>query len=240
MTLTDLSLFRLFGKGVLLSLWYSFPSMILKSSKLNAFGVLPVFSDSFWYNPSTHSLRTKVLVPPNDVSCEHPGSQVDAPNDPPRVRGIVFAHFVRLQIRIVMFSKWINVNFCHFNNALKKKMTTYNMYSQPMPSDPKFYHLDMVQGKWQELVRLKEKYGKKHEKYSKALDRLTWLNACSSGLSVASGISSVTTSSTLVCLPVSIPLSAVSLAGASISCVAMVLTKKYQRNSRKSRNWLTL
>ena len=45
----------------------------------------------------------------------------------------------------------------------------------------------------------------------------------------------MTTSSTLVCLPVSIPLSAVSLAGASISCVAMVLTKKYQRNSRKSR-----
>ena len=83
------------------------------------------------------------------------------------------------------------------------------------PLDPKFYHLNVAQSKQQELVSLKESHEKKHEKYSKALDRLTWLNACSSSLSVASGISSVETLSTLISFPVSIHLGAVSLAGVS-------------------------
>ena len=65
------------------------------------------------------------------------------------------------------------------------------------------------------------------------LDRLTWLNACSSGLSIASGISSVATLSTFIVLPVSIPLGAISLAGVSVSGVAMVLTKKYQKKLAK-------
>ena len=54
------------------------------------------------------------------------------------------------------------------------------------------------------------------------------LNACSSSLSIASGILSVVTLSTYIGLHVSIPLGAVSLAGESISGVAMALTKKYQ------------
>ena len=61
------------------------------------------------------------------------------------------------------------------------------------------------------------------------MDQLTWLNACSSGLSVVSGISSVAMLSTFIVFPVSIPLSTVSLARASVSGVAMALTKKYQK-----------
>ena len=79
------------------------------------------------------------------------------------------------------------------------------------------------------LLRLEERYKKKHEKYSKALDRLTWLNTCSSGLSIASGILSVATLSMFICLPMSIPLGAISLAGVSVSGMAMVLTKEYQK-----------
>ena len=56
-----------------------------------------------------------------------------------------------------------------------------------------------------------------------------WLTACSSSLSAATGISSVVTLATFISLPVSIPLSAVSLAGAGISGVATALTKKYQK-----------
>ena len=90
-------------------------------------------------------------------------------------------------------------------------MTNYKLYSDlpkelSTPLDPQSYHLHVAQGKQQELVRLKE-----NEKYSKTLDRLTWLNACSSGLGVASGISSVAMLSMLIGLPVSIPLGAVSL-----------------------------
>ena len=46
---------------------------------------------------------------------------------------------------------------------------------------------------------------------------------------MAFGILSVATLSTFISLPVSIPLGTVSLAGASVSGVAMVLTKKYQK-----------
>ena len=59
------------------------------------------------------------------------------------------------------------------------------------------------------------------------------LNACSSGLSVASGISSVATLSTFIGLPVSITLGAISLAGASVSGVTIALTKKYRKKLSK-------
>ena len=59
------------------------------------------------------------------------------------------------------------------------------------------------------------------------------LNACTSGLSIATGISSVAALSTFISLPVSIPLGAVSLAGVSVSGVTTALTKKYQKKLLK-------
>ena len=47
-------------------------------------------------------------------------------------------------------------------------------------------------------------FKKKYEKYTKILNQLTWLNACSSSLNIATGISSVATFATFVGLPVSI------------------------------------
>ena len=83
------------------------------------------------------------------------------------------------------------------------------------------------------MLKLEERYKKKYKKYTKILDQLTWLNACSSSLSIATGLSSVSTLSTFISLPVSIPLGAVSLAGASLSCVTTALTKKYQKRLSK-------
>ena len=83
------------------------------------------------------------------------------------------------------------------------------------------------------MLKLEEGYKKKHKKYTKILDRLTWLNACSSSLSIATGISSVATLSTFSSLPLSIPLGAISLAGVSVNGVATALTKKYQKKLLK-------
>ena len=83
------------------------------------------------------------------------------------------------------------------------------------------------------MLKLEERYKKKYKKYTKILDRLTWLNACSSSLSIASGISSVATLSTFIGLPVSIPLDAISLAGVSLSGVTTALTKKYLKKLSK-------
>ena len=60
-----------------------------------------------------------------------------------------------------------------------------------------------------------------------------WLNACSSGISVATGISSVATFATFISLPVSIPLGAASLTGVIASGIISVLTKKYQQKLKK-------
>ena len=76
-------------------------------------------------------------------------------------------------------------------------------------------------------------YEKKHEKYSKTLDQLKWLKACSSDLHVAYGIWSVATLRTFISLPVGVPLGAVSLAGVTVSGVATALTKKYQKKLAK-------
>ena len=60
-----------------------------------------------------------------------------------------------------------------------------------------------------------------------------WLNACSSGISIATGISSVATFATFIGLPVSIPLGAASLIGAIASGIISAPTKGTKRNLRK-------
>ena len=74
-------------------------------------------------------------------------------------------------------------------------------------------------------------FKQKYEKYNKILNRLTWLNACSSGISIATGISSVSTFATFVGIPVSISLCAAS--GAIASGIISVLAKKYQKKLKK-------
>ena len=61
------------------------------------------------------------------------------------------------------------------------------------------------------------------------MNRLTWLNACSSRISVATGISSVATFATFVGLPVNVALGAASMTGAIASGIILVLAKKYQK-----------
>ena len=60
-----------------------------------------------------------------------------------------------------------------------------------------------------------------------------WLNACSIGISIVTGISSVATFATLVGLPVSMALGATSMTGAIASGIISTLTKKYQKELKK-------
>ena len=76
-------------------------------------------------------------------------------------------------------------------------------------------------------------FKKKYKKYTKVLNRLTWLNACSSGISVATGISSVATFATFIGIPVSAALGGASMTGAISSGIISVLVKKYQKKLKK-------
>ena len=112
-------------------------------------------------------------------------------------------------------------------------MTDYKLYpnlpSAPLEVPQVGYHLNMVQAKRRWLMAKEKMFKKKYEKYTKILNQLTWLIACSSSLSVATGISSVATFATFIGLPVSISLGVASLTGGIASGIISVLTKKYQK-----------
>ena len=107
-------------------------------------------------------------------------------------------------------------------------MTDYKLYPNLPPSAPPenpqvAYHLSVIQTKQRGLMAKEQMFKKKYEKYTKILNRLTSLNACSSGISIATGISSVATFATFIRIPVSAALGAASMTGAisnsSISCI---------------------
>ena len=117
-------------------------------------------------------------------------------------------------------------------------MTDYKLYPNLPPSAPPenpevAYHLNIIQAKQRGLKNKEQMFKKKYEKYTKILNRLMWLNACSSGISVATGISSVATFATFIGLPVSISLGAASLTGAIASGIISMLTKMYQKKLKK-------
>ena len=117
-------------------------------------------------------------------------------------------------------------------------MTDYKLYPDlpPLvpPENPQVaYHLSVIQAKMQGLKNKEQMFKQKYEKYNIILNRLTWLNACSSGISIATGISSVATFATFVGLPVSMTLGAASLTGAIASGIISMLTKKDQKKLKK-------
>ena len=117
-------------------------------------------------------------------------------------------------------------------------MTDYELYPNLPPSAPLenpqvAYHLSIIQAKQRGSKNKEQMFKQKYEKYNKILNQLTWLNACSSGLSIATGISSVATIVTFVRLPVSAALGAASITAAIASRIISMLTKKYQKKLKK-------
>ena len=117
-------------------------------------------------------------------------------------------------------------------------MTDYKLYPNLPPSAPPenpqvANYLSVIQAKMQGLKNKEQMFKKKYEKYNKILNRLTWLNACSSRISVATGISSVAIFATFFGIPVSIWVCVASMTGAIASGIISVLAKKYQKKLKK-------
>ena len=84
-----------------------------------------------------------------------------------------------------MFTKWININICHFPIHLLK-MVSYNTYpillpEAPPPEAPRqvgsteqghrgTYHLNVVQAKRRGLIAKEKIFKKKYKKYNKILN----------------------------------------------------------------------
>ena len=117
-------------------------------------------------------------------------------------------------------------------------MTDYKLYPNlppsALPETPQIaYHLSVVQAKKRGLMSKEQMFKKKYMKYTQILNRLMWLYACSSRISVATGISSVATFATFVGLPVSISLGVASLTGVIASGIISTLTRKYQQKLKE-------
>ena len=117
-------------------------------------------------------------------------------------------------------------------------MTYHKLYPNlpPLapPENPQVaYHLSIIQAKMQGLKNKEQMFKQKYEKYNKILNRIMWLNACSSGISIVTRISSVATFATFVGLPVSMALGAASMTGAIASGIISTLAKKYQKKLKK-------
>ena len=99
---------------------------------------------------------------------------------------------------------------------------TYPIFpSSPAEVPPQVpYHLSVIKAKRRGLIDKEAMFKKKYKKYNRILNRLTWLNACSSGIGTATGISSVETLATFI----GIPLSAASMTGAIASGIISMLT----------------
>ena len=97
-------------------------------------------------------------------------------------------------------------------------MTDYKLHPPILSAPPDLppqvgYHLNVVQAKRRGLMAKEKMFKKKYKKYNRISNRLTWLNACLSGISIATGISSVVTFATFIRIPVSAALGAASMTG---------------------------
>ena len=106
-----------------------------------------------------------------------------------------------------------------------------------MPTVPPIYqesfNIEMVRKYHQDIANLKEKYTEKQRKYKNAYNRL--LHACTgaSSVALASGISTIGTSVTIVGFPISASLAIVSTVSTCVGACLLLTSKKYKKKLLK-------
>ena len=111
-----------------------------------------------------------------------------------------------------------------------------NIYPQ-LPTAPPMsqesFNIEMVKKYYQDIANLKEKYNEKQRKYKNAYNRLLHASTGASSIAMLSGITAVQTAVTVVGIPISVSLGAVSTASTCIGAVLLLTSKKYKRKLLK-------
>ena len=114
---------------------------------------------------------------------------------------------------------------------------TENIYPQ-LPTAPPInqesFNIEMVKKYYQDIANLKEKYTDKQRKYKNAYNRLLQASTCASSIAMLSGITAVPTAVTVVGIPISVSLGAVSTVSTCIGAVLLLTSKKYKKKLLKS------
>ena len=111
-----------------------------------------------------------------------------------------------------------------------------NLYPQ-LPTAPPIsqesFNIEMVRKYYQDIANLKEKYTEKQRKYKNAYNRLLHASTGASSVAMLSGITAVPTAVTVVGIPISVSLGAVSTASTCIGAVLLFTSKKYKKKLLK-------
>ena len=111
-----------------------------------------------------------------------------------------------------------------------------NLYPQ-LPTAPSMnqecFNIEMVRKYYQDIVNLKEKYTEKQWKYKNAYNRLLHASTGASSVALASGVSTVGTSVTVVGLPISASLAIVSTVSTCVGACLLLTSKTYKKNLLK-------
>ena len=111
-----------------------------------------------------------------------------------------------------------------------------NLYSQ-LPTAPPIsqesFSIEMVRKYYQDIANLKEKYTEKQRKYKNAYNRLLHASTGASSVALASGVSTIGTSATIVGIPISASLAIVSTVSTCVGACLLLTSKTYKKKLSK-------
>ena len=111
-----------------------------------------------------------------------------------------------------------------------------NLYPQ-LPTAPSMnqesFNIEMVRNYCQDIVNLKEKYTEKQRKYKNAYNRLLHASTGASSVALASGVSTIGTSVTVVGLPIRASLAIVNTVSTCVGACLLLTSKKYKKKLLK-------
>ena len=91
------------------------------------------------------------------------------------------------------------------------------------------FNIEMVRKYYQGIANLKEKYTEKQWKYKNAYNRLLHTSTGASSVALASGISTIGMSVTIMELPISASLAIVSTVSTCVGACLLLTSKKYKK-----------
>ena len=107
-----------------------------------------------------------------------------------------------------------------------------NLLSMPSMSQESF-NVEMVRKYYQDISNLKAKYTEKQRKYKNAYNRLRHASTGASTVGVVSGVSTISTSVTIVGLLVSVVLASTGAISTCIGACLLLTSKKYKEKLLK-------
>ena len=113
---------------------------------------------------------------------------------------------------------------------------TENIYPQ-LPTAPPInqesFNIEMVKKYYKDIVNIKKKYTEKQRKYKNAYNRLLHVSTGASTVALASGVSTIGTSVTIVGIPISASLAIVSTVSTCVGACLLLTSKKYEKKLLK-------